>query len=30
LNAVPEDVWRREKEKYVYETWVKAARARVK
>jgi hypothetical protein len=24
------DVWQREKEKYVYETWVKAARARVK
>jgi dienelactone hydrolase len=30
LNALPEDVWQREKEKYVYETWVKAARARVK
>jgi dienelactone hydrolase len=30
LNALPEDVWQREKEKYVYETWVKAALARVK
>jgi hypothetical protein len=30
LNALPEDVWQREKEKYVYETWVKAARARVR
>ena len=25
LNALPEDVWRRDTEKYVYETWVKAA-----
>jgi hypothetical protein len=30
LNALPEDRWQRDKEKYVYETWVKAARARVK
>jgi dienelactone hydrolase len=27
LNALPEDVWQRDKEKYVYETWVKAAQA---
>jgi dienelactone hydrolase len=26
LNALPDDVWRREKAKYVYESWVKAAR----
>jgi dienelactone hydrolase len=25
LNALPEDVWRRDKEKYVYESWVRAA-----
>jgi dienelactone hydrolase len=30
LNALPEDVWQRDKEKYVYETWVKAAQAKVK
>jgi dienelactone hydrolase len=30
LNALPEDVWQREKQKYVYETWVKAAGERVK
>ena len=30
LNTLPEDVWQRYKEKYVYESWVKAARARVK
>jgi dienelactone hydrolase len=30
LDTLPEDVWQREKEKYAYETWVKAARARVK
>jgi dienelactone hydrolase len=28
LNAIPEDRWQRDKEKYVYETWEKAARAR--
>jgi hypothetical protein len=30
LNALPEDVWQRDKEKYVYETWVKEAKARLK
>ncbi|HEY1493275.1 MAG TPA: prolyl oligopeptidase family serine peptidase [Candidatus Solibacter sp.] len=30
LNALPEDRWQRDREKYVYETWVKAAQARVK
>jgi hypothetical protein len=30
LDTLPEEVWQREKEKYAYETWVKAARARVK
>jgi hypothetical protein len=29
MNALPEDVWQREKEKYVYESWVKAAGARI-
>ena len=28
LNALPEERWRRDKEKYVYETWVKEAKAR--
>ncbi len=30
LNAVPPDRWREQKEKYVYETWVKNAEARVR
>jgi dienelactone hydrolase len=30
LNALPPERWQKEKEKYVYETWVKEARARVK
>jgi dienelactone hydrolase len=29
LNALPAEKWEREKEKYVYETWVKNAKARV-
>ena len=29
LNALPEDRWQREKEKYVYETWLKEAKARL-
>jgi hypothetical protein len=29
MNALPEDVWQREKEKYVYESWVKVAGARI-
>jgi dienelactone hydrolase len=28
LNALPEDRWERDKEKYVYDAWVRAARAR--
>ena len=27
LNALPPEQWRREKDKYVYETWLKNARA---
>jgi len=30
LNALPEDRWQRDREKYVYETWVKAAQAKLK
>ena len=30
LNALPEDRWQRDKEKYAYETWVRAAQARLK
>jgi dienelactone hydrolase len=30
LNALPEGRWQREKSRYVYETWVKAAKASVK
>ena len=29
LNAMPEDRWQRDQEKYVYESWVRAAKARV-
>jgi dienelactone hydrolase len=29
LNALPVERWQREKDKYVYETWVKEAKARV-
>jgi len=28
LNALPRDKWEREKERYVYETWVTNAKAR--
>jgi hypothetical protein len=27
MNALPLDRWQREKDKYVYETWVKNAQA---
>jgi hypothetical protein len=30
VNALPEGRWQRDKDQYVYETWVTAARARVK
>jgi hypothetical protein len=30
LNALPEDVWERDKEKYVYESWVREAQARMR
>ena len=29
MNALPLDVWQRDKEKYVYETWLREARARL-
>ena len=29
LNALPEDVWQRDREKYIYETWVKSAQAKL-
>jgi hypothetical protein len=30
LNALPDDRWQQEKDRYIYETWVKAARSRMK